>query len=389
MEISLYSFVMGVFWSSIGILLIYKFRRKDSFIRKSGVFTLLFLLFMTVVRMFLTIEIPHIQIIVDEPHIYPQIDEFFSKPVQNTSFINSLKVSHLLIFIWISVSVILSFRLFFRYRKLYQYTKILTTESNDFLEEYLYGISNKVCSELGLKVAPKIFVSDSIPVPCMFGFFKPVIFLPELDLDGDEWEYVISHELIHYTHKDMWIKLIVHILCTFYWWNPLVYLLREDLEQTLEIHCDMAVIRDKSKAEKKFYLNTLVNVFENIDTISQESMPKLCSQIVSCTENNKLKQRFRIIQNTKNTKINGYQKMFSVTAALMLFIISYIFILQPHSEPPKESNQFGLSDSYLLISDDESMYICNDNGDKIEISSEHFHEFKEMGFKIIVEKEIR
>ena len=43
------------------------------------------------------------------------------------------------------------------------------------------------------------------------------------------------------------------------WWNPLVYLLRRDLPQILEIRCDMAVTKDYTVSQKAEYLQTIVN----------------------------------------------------------------------------------------------------------------------------------
>ena len=50
----------------------------------------------------------------------------------------------------------------------------------------------------------------------------------------------LLHELFHFYHRDAWIKLLVQLLCSLLWWNPLMYLFQRDVTQTLELHCDAA-----------------------------------------------------------------------------------------------------------------------------------------------------
>lgn len=381
MEISFFSFVMSVFWSSIGILLIYKFRRKDSFVSQGGIFSLFFILTLIVVRMFVVVEFSFVNVI-GERNVYPRIQEFLRTDIIMLNKADNINIYSFLVIIWVLVSVILLVRLFVKYLKIYKYKQKLTLESNEFLEEYLYEISDTVCSELDLNVAPKIYASESIPVPCMFGFFKPIIFLPEIELSDEQWKYVILHELTHFKHKDMWIKLCIHIIHAIFWWNPLIYLLQDDLEQTLEIHCDMSIIKDKPSSEKIFYLNTLLSVFENVGSTKYNNIPNLYSPIVSSNQSSNLKQRFRIVKKSKHKNQNIIKTIRPILIAIALFIVSFVFILQPDSKAPEDPYDVDVLTLYLVDSGDNKYYAYTQDLVKFEISHEVFVEFLELGLEV-------
>ncbi len=90
------------------------------------------------------------------------------------------------------------------------------------------------------------------------GFFNPLIFLPlsVLELGDGELGYILCHEWNHFLARDLWIKVLVDVLCCVFWWNLPIYCLRMDLEQILELNCDRAVTVGMTEQEKTKYLAT-------------------------------------------------------------------------------------------------------------------------------------
>ncbi|MDL2288342.1 M56 family metallopeptidase [Oscillospiraceae bacterium OttesenSCG-928-F05] len=89
----------------------------------------------------------------------------------------------------------------------------------------------------------RLYISKDVPAPMSVGFFKPIILLPDdmlLDRD-EEIRYIIRHEIQHFHHKDIWAKTFVNVLVCLIWWNYFAYLLRDDVEQILELNCDLKV----------------------------------------------------------------------------------------------------------------------------------------------------
>lgn len=58
--------------------------------------------------------------------------------------------------------------------------------------------------------------------PLLFGFFKPTVVLPKSSLCGEQLDTILRHELMHYTHRDLWYKMFMLIAVAAHWFNPFV-----------------------------------------------------------------------------------------------------------------------------------------------------------------------
>ncbi|WP_092472491.1 M56 family metallopeptidase [Desulfotruncus arcticus] len=57
---------------------------------------------------------------------------------------------------------------------------------------------------------------------------------PKIELSEEEWYYILSHEVAHYYHGDLWIKIVTEFLHIIYWWNPFVCLLKNRYRKHLK-----------------------------------------------------------------------------------------------------------------------------------------------------------
>ncbi|QHQ61915.1 hypothetical protein Ana3638_14915 [Anaerocolumna sedimenticola] len=94
--------------------------------------------------------------------------------------------------------------------------------------------------------------------PMMTGFFNPVMILPDYELENDSLGLILKHELIHYKRKDIWYKGLVLLANGIHWFNPLVYLMKNQSEKDLEMVCDSEVIKDRDIAFKRKYSETIL-----------------------------------------------------------------------------------------------------------------------------------
>jgi hypothetical protein len=90
---------------------------------------------------------------------------------------------------------------------------------------------------IGSNIDVCVFRMPGIAVPASTGS-KPYIILPDVDFSLDELKVVLLHEWKHYHSKDALTRVVVEIICMVYWWNPLVNVLRRNVEFTLELKCD-------------------------------------------------------------------------------------------------------------------------------------------------------
>lgn len=81
----------------------------------------------------------------------------------------------------------------------------------------------------------------------VYGFFTPKIYMPKIHFSDEELYYILSHEYYHFLNRDIWIKLFIYIICSIFWFNPFIHILKTNLIHMLEIRCDNKVISDKTE----------------------------------------------------------------------------------------------------------------------------------------------
>ena len=93
--------------------------------------------------------------------------------------------------------------------------------------------------------------------PMTMGFFCPVIILPEKMRDNLP-EPVLKHELIHIKNGDMFVKVILNMITTIHWFNPLAHILMREYGKVFELMCDEKAVDGCSPKVKVDYMNMLL-----------------------------------------------------------------------------------------------------------------------------------
>jgi len=91
----------------------------------------------------------------------------------------------------------------------------------------------------------RILVSKAIKTPMTWGGLNPVILLPTSaeHWGEEELKTVLLHELTHIKRKDYWLHNLGLIAVCFYWYNPLIWIMKKQQLLEREKACDEAVIR--------------------------------------------------------------------------------------------------------------------------------------------------
>ncbi len=115
-----------------------------------------------------------------------------------------------------------------------------------------------------------IYAAPQVKTPCLYGLFRPSIYLPESlickSVDGapgtdrEELEQMITHEYVHYLHKDhIWSALCV-VFLSVYWYNPVLWLAVSCFKKDAELFCDETVIRMLGEERRLSYGALLVKM---------------------------------------------------------------------------------------------------------------------------------
>lgn len=311
-EITAYSIVSAVLFFNLGLIFVGVLRKNTIFLVKSstGVLELLFAL--SIVRLLIPWDNPYAKVIGSE-HIYP----FIQDEILFRQSILKLNVGQILLAIWgIGSGVSLFYLVYGMMQEIRQIKSYKTVENED--------VKKLADDYLGNSVIVRI--SPDIDVPQVYGIRKAHIFLPPIELSKDELEFVLKHEYYHVKGKDMAIKLFYDLLIVIFWWNPLVYHFRSELENLLEIRCDNSVAENMNDTEKLSYLKAILDVAKYTQD-NRLVKRKNMSTLVNTHCKGIVKQRFEIVLNKKKDHI--LRKVFSYGTVILVFILSYFVIVQP------------------------------------------------------------
>lgn len=120
------------------------------------------------------------------------------------------------------------------------------------------AVIGRINREYGKTTEFQVLLVPSIQAPAIFGLVQPKILMPMADYTEVEIYYILKHEMLHYYHHDMPVKILCEMLCAIYWWNPSVYLLRKLIARILEIRVDCALTSGFDKEEKIKYLECIL-----------------------------------------------------------------------------------------------------------------------------------
>ena len=132
------------------------------------------------------------------------------------------------------------------------------TYDDDILEAYL-----EVSGKLHIRRAIDLRTSAALKSPLLFGVIKPMIIIPDREFTRAELIMILTHELTHYRHKDLLIKLAASFAVALHWFNPLSYMLAGSINTACELCCDESVLDTLNLSDKKEYGRLLISVIEN------------------------------------------------------------------------------------------------------------------------------
>lgn len=126
------------------------------------------------------------------------------------------------------------------------------------IDEKYQEIFQELCKELQINRSIHLNVCKKVTSPLAMGFIKPIILLPEKVYGDKEIYLILKHELIHYKRGDLWYKLLLVGVKRIHWFNPFVHRMVEYAEEDLEMFCDDEVLTESSLADKKRYMEIIL-----------------------------------------------------------------------------------------------------------------------------------
>lgn len=167
---------------------------------------------------------------------------------------DALKMKFFLIFLGVVAVLGLSFVLIRRYLKEKKYVAGLNwSGANDSDIKVISNLKKKH----GIKRKIQLFTCDEGNVSFTMGMWKPII-VYSANEDCEMQEMLLEHELVHTKRLDsLWQFFVLLILCI-HWYNPFVWILRNEWSELCEQSCDCEVLKGRNPEAAKKYIIMLI-----------------------------------------------------------------------------------------------------------------------------------
>jgi beta-lactamase regulating signal transducer with metallopeptidase domain len=334
---------MTVIWSSLLIIALYIFRKKLLFVEACSVTGIISIYLFCALRLLLPIELPWTRVI-NGGLIWNGLQRS-----NGYEFLHlgkcSITLGEAFLFLWIVIAVYKCIRIMISYINLKKIVSKIPKEK----------VENPIAIGEGIEV----YKSECVNNPCAIGIREQIILFPNRDYSKQQENYIVMHEIAHHKNKDILIKLFTNVLCALYWWNPFVYLLKKDINQSLEIRCDQKVTQCLEKDKRAEYLTIILEEFRNsvgVKSNQNEYMMEMAGH-----EDDALVERFQLVAN------GGYctflwKRIVIAVSFFMIFIASYSFVIQssfdlPASEIEDGTYLYDESNSYILHHHDGTYHL--------------------------------
>lgn len=375
MQITIFSVWMTILWSSILILIFYVLRKKLVLLDVCSVSGVLILYIFCIIRLMIPIELPWTKELWGG-EIYNRVYD-----VVRYEVLSGINIYQMFGLIWMAGALFFFIKLTIRYIKLTKMLDRIPVKKDERAESVLTTVLK------GKEKRPEIMKTSAVQIPCCVGVFHKRILIPAKEYSNEELHYILLHEYTHLKNNDVLTKLLINSICAVYWWNPLVYLLRKDMQQSLEIRCDGLVSKKMDSISRSDYLAVMLAEFK--DNCHADEFKKYHSSVMPLFEEHseKLIERFQLVSDRKNaTSIKGNFVATAITICLLM--ASYSFVLQSQYVCPIEeietddiSYSVDSDNSYITFCDGE--YILHSGQREKVVSEEAAQMMIEEGFPFI------
>lgn len=198
--------------------------------------------------------------------------------------------------------------------------------------------------------------------PLVFGYRKRFLIIPDQTLTQKQLHMILSHEMTHLMHKDLWIKLLAELTRLVFFYNPIFIYASQLFDDICEELCDRAATAKMSSSEKKEYGYLLLSLLEKAEPSNKMTQAALSK------DKKQLKNRLQAILHPRRVSLLG-----QCVASLFVFIlivvsISVIATIIPQANEWNQSRQIVASYGFEQDIYPTTTYIVSNDSDYYEMT---------------------
>ena len=213
-------------------------------------------------------------------------------------------------------------------RKLTNQLPLFSMYPTDLLNPELYSITLNLSQTLKLSKMPEIRYCAEAYTPMTVKTQNFIILLPLRQYSKMELSTILLHEMIHIKHNDLKKLHVGRILTIIFWFYPIAYLFRRDIELLCETVCDQTVLRFLSDdLSHRDYFTLILSHLQSKQTIP------------SCIGlNNKAQLKYRMSASRSGSFMHPKRSVLCSILSGVLLLASSSLIAQASVEPVEQIN---------------------------------------------------
>ena len=392
MKFTFFSFVMAVIWSGVLFSIIALLQKNARTIRYLSIKMIFAVYIVSIFRFLFPVEFPF-TVIVGDRELYAPI---YRALCLDTYSIGSWEFSlvHVVVVCWLIGSIIHIYRFYRRYRNFWRQA-LLSDRPDETQQQQLDRVWEQLSSQKQCQKRFLVRYTNLADVPMGFGVRRPIILLPKAEYTDTEMYYILLHECSHFSKRDSLIKIAMEFLCDIFWWNVSAGVVRESMDEMLEIRCDTVVMEKAGYEQKRDYLDTLKNSLYRMKELQDSRKSLTATSLLTTDKKKQLSKRFALIADPPK-ELTGIRKAVSWVAFTVVMggtlLLSYSFIWQPAYDTPRTEimtdntkviYESTPDNTWLLVDEENCYYITGQfNGSRTENSFENAQRMIEEGFRV-------
>ncbi|GGG51421.1 hypothetical protein GCM10007332_11400 [Epilithonimonas arachidiradicis] len=155
-----------------------------------------------------------------------------------------------------------------------------------------------------------------------FSFFRNLFWKKSIEINSPVGQQILKHEMVHIEQKHSWDKLLMQLVKSIFWFNPVFYFINKEINLIHEYLADKKAVK---KSDTKAFAQML------LESHFSGSVLPVTSPFLSSN----LKKRLTMI--TKNqTKYSYARKLFALP---ILFFMVFAYMVNAKNKEIKETNK--------------------------------------------------
>ena len=228
-----------------------------------------------------------------------------------------------LLLTWLGGSCVYVARLLLRYFRFCRFLR-----NNEQIDEELISEGYDLAYKMGLKRPPRVRVLSGAFSPMLCGLGRGLTLILPLDLrhrlTPKGRATLVVHELAHYARGDYLVRVLETIVTAVFWWHPVVWWIRHELEIVEEDCCDSRVLAE-FPGQPRHYAEAILDAIDFLCERPVE-MPPLSSGLGSSPM---LKRRLTRIMTETPVPDGPHRGCRAVLACAVLILPLHVIHFRP------------------------------------------------------------